>query len=70
MKIMLSFAATMLIAAFAVGGVADTNGLKRMYVLDCGRLIAKDQSRWTPGVNVGRRPGFTVVVVTTLALGS
>lgn len=54
MKIMLSFAATMFIAAFATGGVADTNGLKRMYVLDCGRLTAKDQSRWTPGINVGQ----------------
>jgi N-acyl homoserine lactone hydrolase len=30
------------------------NGLKRMYVLDCGRLIAKDQSRWTPGVRAGQ----------------
>jgi N-acyl homoserine lactone hydrolase len=33
---------------------ADAGGLKRMYVLDCGRLVAKDQSRWTPGVGVGR----------------
>jgi N-acyl homoserine lactone hydrolase len=33
---------------------ASVNGLKRMYVLDCGRLTAKDQSRWTPGVNVGQ----------------
>src|SRR5688572_28414987 len=33
---------------------AGANGLKRMYVLDCGRLIAKDQSRWTPGVNAGQ----------------
>jgi glyoxylase-like metal-dependent hydrolase (beta-lactamase superfamily II) len=33
---------------------ADAAGLKRMYVLDCGRLVAKDQSRWTPGVGVGR----------------
>jgi N-acyl homoserine lactone hydrolase len=33
---------------------ADARGLKRMYVLDCGRLIAKDQSRWTPGVNAGQ----------------
>jgi N-acyl homoserine lactone hydrolase len=29
-------------------------GLERMYVLDCGRLMAKDQSRWTPGVNAGQ----------------
>jgi N-acyl homoserine lactone hydrolase len=33
---------------------ADAGGLERMYVLDCGRLVAKDQSRWTPGVGVGR----------------
>jgi N-acyl homoserine lactone hydrolase len=33
---------------------ADASGLKRMYVLDCGRVIAKDQSRWTPGINVGQ----------------
>lgn len=33
---------------------AGANGLKRMHVLDCGRLIAKDQSRWTPGVNAGQ----------------
>ena len=32
----------------------SANGLKRMYVLDCGRMIAKDQSRWTPGVNAGQ----------------
>src|SRR5688500_18257320 len=37
-----------------VSAGADANGLKRMYVLDCGRLIAKDQSRWTPGVNAGQ----------------
>jgi N-acyl homoserine lactone hydrolase len=35
------------------------NGLKRMYVLDCGRLIAKDQSRWTPGVNAGQPREFS-----------
>jgi len=34
--------------------VAKDNGLQRMYVLDCGRLIAKDQSRWAPGVNAGQ----------------
>jgi glyoxylase-like metal-dependent hydrolase (beta-lactamase superfamily II) len=33
---------------------AEAGGLERMYVLDCGRLIAKDQSRWTPGVGIGR----------------
>jgi N-acyl homoserine lactone hydrolase len=38
---------------------AGVNGLKRMYVLDCGRLIAKDQSRWTPGVNAGKPRVFS-----------
>ena len=43
---------TILLATLAAG--ASSNGLKRMYVLDCGRLIAKDQARWTPGVNAGQ----------------
>lgn len=52
MKKTLSFAAAALAATLASD--AGANGLKRMYVLDCGRLIAKDQSRWTPGVNAGQ----------------
>jgi N-acyl homoserine lactone hydrolase len=52
MKLMLSFIVVALAATLA--NDAGANGLKRMYVLDCGRLIAKDQSRWTPGVNVGQ----------------
>src|SRR5688572_5252104 len=53
---MVSFAGAALIAALAatLATGAAPNGLKRMYVLDCGRLIARDQSRWTPGVNVGQ----------------
>ncbi len=54
---MLSFVAAALAAIFATTLVpthSTANGLKRMYVLDCGRLTAKDQSRWTPGVNVGQ----------------
>jgi N-acyl homoserine lactone hydrolase len=49
---MLSFAAAALAATLAAD--AGATGLRRMYVLDCGRLIAKDQSRWTPGVNAGQ----------------
>jgi N-acyl homoserine lactone hydrolase len=53
MKKLLSLAAAaVLVAIFAAS--TNANGLKRLYVLDCGRLIAKDQSRWTPGVNVGQ----------------
>jgi N-acyl homoserine lactone hydrolase len=53
---MKSLPAAVLIAALAATLAAGSGptGLKRMYVLDCGRLIAKDQSRWTPGVNAGQ----------------
>ena len=54
MKRMLSLAAVMLIATLGAGTKPNAKGLQRMYVLDCGRLIAKDQSRWTPGVNAGQ----------------
>ena len=28
--------------------------IEKMYVLDCGQRRAADQSRWSPGVNVGK----------------
>jgi glyoxylase-like metal-dependent hydrolase (beta-lactamase superfamily II) len=28
-------------------------GVDKLYVLDCGHIAAADQSRWSPGVNVG-----------------
>ncbi|HLN08848.1 MAG TPA: N-acyl homoserine lactonase family protein [Xanthobacteraceae bacterium] len=31
-----------------------TSGVDRLYVLDCGTGHAADQSRWSPGVNVGK----------------
>ena len=27
---------------------------QRMYVIDCGTILGKDQARWSPGVNVGK----------------
>jgi N-acyl homoserine lactone hydrolase len=45
--------------AVTLAAAGGANGLKRMYVLDCGRLIAKDQSRWTPGVNAGQPREFS-----------
>lgn len=51
---MLSFAVAALVVTLPTSAGTNTTGLKRMYVLDCGRLLAKDQSRWTPGVNVGQ----------------
>ena len=49
---MFSLTAAAPVAMFA----ADTgaNGLTCMHVLDCGRLITKDQARWTTGINAGR----------------
>jgi N-acyl homoserine lactone hydrolase len=48
--------ATVAAAAFAATLMslpASAAGVDRLYVLDCGHLSAPDQSRWSPGVNVG-----------------
>jgi glyoxylase-like metal-dependent hydrolase (beta-lactamase superfamily II) len=37
---------------FALPAAAQT--ADRLYVMDCGHNSAKDQSRWSPGVNVGK----------------
>ena len=44
------------VASIVVTGAADVaraNGLERLYIIDCGHSLGPDQSRWTPGVNVG-----------------
>ena len=43
----------------ALATAAGAAGIKRFYVLDCGRQIVKDQSRWTPGLNVGQPREFS-----------
>jgi glyoxylase-like metal-dependent hydrolase (beta-lactamase superfamily II) len=41
-------------AAAAFGSMpAAAAGVDQLYVLDCGHISATDQSRWSPGVNVG-----------------
>jgi N-acyl homoserine lactone hydrolase len=45
-------------ATIAGFGAADA-GIQRMYVLDCGQNIGKDQSRWSPGVNEGKSIEFS-----------
>lgn len=37
----------------------QTSGVDRMYVINCGENHAKDVSRWTPGVNVGKPQVFS-----------
>ncbi len=51
----------MRLALLAVAAVAATlgslpaaaAGVDKLYVLDCGQISAPDQSRWSPGINVG-----------------
>jgi glyoxylase-like metal-dependent hydrolase (beta-lactamase superfamily II) len=50
-------AATILVAAAGPTptlGQAAKPGVERLYILDCGQGRAPDQSRWSPGVNVGK----------------
>jgi N-acyl homoserine lactone hydrolase len=46
--------AACLFALAAFGPEALAAGMERLYVLDCGQVAAPDQSRWSPGVNVGK----------------
>ena len=43
-----------LLSALALAPTAEAAGLERLYVFDCGEVAAPDQSRWSPGVNVGK----------------
>jgi N-acyl homoserine lactone hydrolase len=38
---------------FAVSEAQAKSGVDRLYVIDCGDGSGPDESRWTPGVNVG-----------------
>jgi glyoxylase-like metal-dependent hydrolase (beta-lactamase superfamily II) len=55
----------MLAVAIVVGGVlgvlasAVAADPLKLYVLDCGRNVGKDQSRWSPGVNEGKAIEFS-----------
>ena len=42
----------------ATAGAAHAE-LQRLYVLDCGTNLGKDQSRWSPGVNEGKPIEFS-----------
>ena len=47
-------AAALLALAAGMATPSEAAGIKRLYALDCGRQIGKDQSRWTPEINVGQ----------------
>ena len=69
----------MLVAAMAalVGAAVDAadGAVERLYVLDCGQNIGKDQSRWSPGVNEGTamagaaKPAFAATQTITRLTG-
>jgi N-acyl homoserine lactone hydrolase len=42
-----------------LGSGAASAGVEKLYVLDCGQNIGKDQSRWSPGVNAGKAIEFS-----------
>ena len=43
---------------FAATNPQVKSGVDRLYVIDCGDGSGPDESRWTPGVNVGTPVGF------------
>jgi N-acyl homoserine lactone hydrolase len=51
-----ALAASLVVPSVLASGAraAEANGLRRLYVLDCGTNYGKDQARWSPGVNVGQ----------------
>jgi hypothetical protein len=42
------------LATAGLPALAQTGTADRLYVMDCGHNAATDQSRWSPGVNVGK----------------
>ena len=48
------FSAAALAVLSIASATATAAGLERLYILDCGQVLAPDQSRWSPGVNVGK----------------
>jgi len=46
-------------AVLGVGIDAASAGVEKLYVLDCGQNVGKDQSRWSPGVNEGKAIEFS-----------
>ena len=55
MRIGRSFLGLAFVSAFGLfASSASAQSVDRLYVMDCGHNAALDQSRWSPGVNVGK----------------
>ena len=55
-RLLIALTAAALVATTAAPADAE---LQRLYVLDCGTNLGKDQSRWSPGVNEGKPIEFS-----------
>jgi len=53
-----SLVAAAIVLAVCTAG-AQSGAIDRLYVMDCGHNAALDQSRWSPGVNVGKPIEFS-----------
>lgn len=47
------------VLAWTTVALGAGSGVERLYILDCGQNSAKDQSRWSPGVNEGKPIEFS-----------
>ena len=51
---------TLVLASICLlASMASADDVQRLYVLDCGRNLGRDQARWSPGVNEGRAIEFS-----------
>jgi N-acyl homoserine lactone hydrolase len=46
--------AALMVCAAATPAPAQSAGVERLYVLECGQGRAPNQARWSPGVNEGK----------------
>src|ERR1044071_6021668 len=59
MKRSLTFIAALTVLAISAAALAQTkSGVDKLYILNCGEGVAGDNSRWSPGVNVGKSMDF------------
>lgn len=54
----LGFASIVILAGCSGIPAQQTNGVARLYILNCGEGVAGDISRWSPGVNIGKSMAF------------
>lgn len=58
-KKLLAWTGVLALLAWTTVALGAGSGVERLYILDCGQNSAKDQSRWSPGVNEGKPIEFS-----------